>query len=1174
MRDDKMLLAFGDIDEKYLAEARPRRKARVNLVRRLTVAASFLLVIGITFGAVMLRQGSSPNNGELSPEFLGAMQDYIINGASSVEVVVGDSGGSDGSVGDVLPNGNYTEVTDNQVDGIVEGDLVKATDKYLFRLGNHTIYIYSINGEKSNLVSTYTLPFLTIERTHYRYYDMFLSDDGRTLTLFCEYGGGTLGTTVIFSIDISNIKKPVEKNTVTIEGRKNIVRKIGDKFYLISDWLFEKNRIDLDNPESYIPSIKFGDKTHICDFDKIVYPESISQVSYRYVTVFNEKDMSLYNEMALMKSGSIYFTESNILFAYQYYSKESVGEKNVNRCYSKIGVLNISDGLTWRGDFTVKGWAKDQYSFDERDGMLRMVVSVSDRGGYNRVAYDNASLYIYDLKTLERVAAVEDFAPYGEYATSVRFEGEKLYVCTAEVIKYTDPVYFFNLSDYSNITYISTGFIDGFSTSLVDLGDGYLLGVGKENSDTNKIEIYKRDGDMVTSVDKYLFTGSMNINYKSFLIDREKNLFGVSVSGYVGDDSQKKDTYLIFCFDGGQLQLVSSFGKSSDYARAFARGEYVYLTLPDDLYVIGVDGNDVCTLTNTHKQGEWTTITSPACGEYAELQRVCSCGRVSTKKDYTYDYIAHELKNGICSLCGKDVGSAKHNAELLIYTSLGDGTCYVSGTRERLGGVVEIPSKSPEGDKVIGIGKTAFMVCAITEITLPKSVTVIDDYAFYWSSLTSIDTKNTCIIGVGAFMQCEELTNVILSDKLTKIGGSAFQYCKALETIDIPDSVTEIGERAFESCDKLKEIRLPAGLKVVENAVFNLCYNISQVYIPEGVTVIEDFAFNHCKLITTLKIPDSVTSIGKRAFQSCEKLVQVDLGKGVEKINEDAFKGCTGLLEIINRSDLDITAGSEDYGEIGLYAIVISKGESKMVNYDGYLFICSEEKNVLVSYIGNETELHLPTLPDGETYEIGNRLFKGRDDLTAVHIPNCVTSIGYKAFSECDGLTTMTLPDSVQIIGDGAFSGCLFTSFDMGDGVVSIGISAFSYCRKLQNIKMSSNLQIIGASAFNSCYEVDLEIPSSVREIGEQAFSGCFKISKAVIPDGVTIIEAKAFDNCKALVSIVIPTSVVEIKEGAFYACYKLNSISYKGTEEQWNEIILAYNNGIFNKVKTYYNYK
>ena len=48
----------------------------------------------------------------------------------------------------------YVEVTDNQVAGVVESDIFKRTDKYVYYLRNKTLFVYSIAQEASELVAS------------------------------------------------------------------------------------------------------------------------------------------------------------------------------------------------------------------------------------------------------------------------------------------------------------------------------------------------------------------------------------------------------------------------------------------------------------------------------------------------------------------------------------------------------------------------------------------------------------------------------------------------------------------------------------------------------------------------------------------------------------------------------------------------------------------------------------------------------------------------------------------------------------------------------------------------------------------------------------------------------------------------------------------------------------
>lgn len=58
------------------------------------------------------------------------------------------------------------------------------------------------------------------------------------------------------------------------------------------------------------------------------------------------------------------------------------------------------------------------------------------------------------------------------------------------------------------------------------------------------------------------------------------------------------------------------------------------------------------------------------------------------------------------------------------------------------------------------------------------------------------------------------------------------------------------------------------------------------------------------------------------------------------------------------------------------------------------------------------------------------------------------------------------------------------------------------------------------------------------------------------IPDSVTSIGDWAFAYCSSLTSIEIPNSVTNIGVAVFYNCARLDTISYKGTVEEWENMI------------------
>ena len=95
-------------------------------------------------------------------------------------------------------------------------------------------------------------------------------------------------------------------------------------------------------------------------------------------------------------------------------------------------------------------------------------------------------------------------------------------------------------------------------------------------------------------------------------------------------------------------------------------------------------------------------------------------------------------------------------------------------------------------------------------ITIPDSVTSIEDYAFYGcTSLTSITIPNSVkTIGNDAFSHCTSLKSITIPDSVTSIEDYAFYNCASLKSITIPDSVTSIEDYAFYNCASLKSITI------------------------------------------------------------------------------------------------------------------------------------------------------------------------------------------------------------------------------------------------------------------------------------------------------------------------------------------------------------------------------
>ena len=189
-------------------------------------------------------------------------------------------------------------------------------------------------------------------------------------------------------------------------------------------------------------------------------------------------------------------------------------------------------------------------------------------------------------------------------------------------------------------------------------------------------------------------------------------------------------------------------------------------------------------------------------------------------------------------------------------------------------------------DSVTTIGESAFSNNSLKNITVGSGVKSIGDDAFYGGNPTNVYIKDLAAWCQISFADndanpFEKNTNIYVDGVLTKnlvlpqsVSAYAF-YAANIESVESKDEVESIGDSAFYGCANLKSVDISKGITSVKDYAFFGCNALSSVTFSEKLTTIGMHTFESCRAITSVTLPSSVTSIGRDAFYNCTTLKEV-----------------------------------------------------------------------------------------------------------------------------------------------------------------------------------------------------------------------------------------------------------------------------------------------------------
>lgn len=511
----------------------------------------------------------------------------------------------------------YEETTLNQVDGVIEGDILKRSTNHAFYLttGEQNnvpclkLDVYALNGEQTSKAAQYYIvakdntSFFTNELLDC--WEMYLNDSATRATIIaqCRYNNDAVYTSVI-SLDVSDVNGITEVNRVYMSGEYLSSRKVDGKLLVFTNYTlslyssikyygsYDKTAIDYSKRETYVPVCgSLADKDYVPMSD-IYLPSNCPNISYTVMAMLNELTLEVSSKYAVYSYTQDVAVFDEYVLATRNYSY------NFGASKLEIVALKYKQGFNSIGEAGLDGYIKDRYSMDVKEDVLRVFTTVRSTQASQWSTITNVSLYCVSLADMKVIASKEKFAPDGDEVKSVRFDGDAAYVCTAR--RNTDPVFYFDLSDLGSITCVDTGEIAGFSHNLIKFND-LLLGIGQGATEgILKVELYDETDapeaeNGVVSVAKFeLNCAAFSAKYKALFVNAEHNLIGLQVRYYDLDAlvSGKPNAlanvtynYLLLRYDEqtGTLEQVcfDDFDCDVNLVRAFYEHNGVYVFGPN-----------------------------------------------------------------------------------------------------------------------------------------------------------------------------------------------------------------------------------------------------------------------------------------------------------------------------------------------------------------------------------------------------------------------------------------------------------------------------------------------------------------------------------------------------------------------------------------------------------------
>ncbi len=439
------------------------------------------------------------------------------------------------------------------------------------------------------------------------------------------------------------------------------------------------------------------------------------------------------------------------------------------------------------------------------------------------------------------------------------------------------------------------------------------------------------------------------------------------------------------------------------------------------------------------------------------------------------------------------------------------------------------------------IGTCAFRnVGTLKELVLPAGVSEIGEGAFAGTNLVSVTLP---LVGEG-------FIGYYFGAPSAEQNGSYLP--RTLKSVTVSDT-NAVAEKAFYGCDILENVVYATKPNAVGANAFYGCVNLT-AFDTSACGTIGDAAFYGCERLTQATLT-AASAIGREAYRGCSALSAVSIGEGLAVWGQNAFVGCDGIRSFdIASTQFFVQSVEDGFGvydntKSGVMTLLALVGGARAFTVPDTLQSKSVTTVAAQAFCGQK----VVSVSFGVGLNaIGASAFEGCDLLESVTFaPGCVlATVEERTFYGCEKLSAVSLPETVSTIGSAAFYGCSdLESFVLPSGVTTLGDNAFGSCRHLKTFTFGGNgLSALAERTFYGCVQLtSVALPQKISVLANSAFEGCSSMVRVTFAadSALTTLSPRVFANCRSLTELALPGRLATIDGTVFTGCSGLEKLSF-----------------------------